>query len=206
MGEVLAADHGQVLRLLAKRNIDIGNQRTRVVCRLHNLVMELSPGGIAKELNAAEPVGLLECVQPATPVEAARRDLARELLADVQRLNDQLTESHRRIRSAITASRTSLTDLFGVGPIIACSLIGFSGDVSRFTSRDRYAPTTGPRPSSDPPAGGSSTASPNQATDASTTHGISPPSARSASGTPRAAPTSTPSSPRARPTKTPSVR
>jgi transposase len=146
LGEVLGADHGQVLRLLAKRNIDIGNQRTRVVCRLHNLVMELSPGGIATELNAAEPVGLLECVQPATPVEAARRDLARELLADVQRLDDQLTESHRRIRSAITASGTNLTDLFGVGPIIACSLIGFSGDVSRFTSRDRYAADNGTAP------------------------------------------------------------
>ena len=144
--EVVAADHGQVLRLLAKRNIDIGNHRTRVVCRLHNLVMELSPGGIAKELNASDAVGLLACVQPATPVEAARRDLALELLADVQRLDDQLKESHRRIRSAITASGTSLTDLFGVGPIIACYLIGFSGDVSRFASRDRYAAYNGTAP------------------------------------------------------------
>jgi transposase len=144
--EVVAADHGQVVRLLAKRNIDIGNHRTRVVCRLHNLVMELSPGGIAKELNASDAVGLLACVQPATPVEAARRDLALELLADVQRLDDQLKESHRRIRSAITASGTSLTDLFGVGPIIACYLIGFSGDVSRFASRDRYAAYNGTAP------------------------------------------------------------
>jgi transposase len=144
--EVVAADHGQVLRLLAKRNIDIGNHRTRVVCRLHNLVMELSPGGIAKELNASDAVALLQCVQPATPVEAARRDLALELLADVQRLDDQLKESHRRIRSAITASGTSLTELFGVGPIIACYLIGFSGDVTRFASRDRYAAYNGTAP------------------------------------------------------------
>ena len=144
--EVVAADHGQVLRLLAKRNIDIGNHRTRVVCRLHNLVMELSPGGIVKELNASDAVALLECVQPATPVEAARHDLALELLADVQRLDTQLKESHRRIRSAITASGTSLTDLFGVGPIIACYLIGFSGDVTRFASRDHYAAYNGTAP------------------------------------------------------------
>jgi transposase len=51
--EVAPADHAQVLRLLAKRNVDIGKHRTRVVCRLHNLLMELSPGGIAKELNAS---------------------------------------------------------------------------------------------------------------------------------------------------------
>ena len=79
-------------------------------------------------------------------VEAARRDLALELLADVQRLDTQLKESHRRIRSAITASGTSLTDLFGVGPIIACYLIGFSGDVTRFASRDRYAAYNGTAP------------------------------------------------------------
>ena len=31
--QVVAAGHSEVLRLLAKRNIDIGNHRTRVVCR-----------------------------------------------------------------------------------------------------------------------------------------------------------------------------
>ena len=144
--KVSAADHAQVLRLLAKRNIDIGNHRTRVVCRLHNLAMELSPGGIAKELNASDAVALLERIHPETPVEAARRDLALEVLADVQRLDDQLKNSHRRIRTAIAASQTSLTDLFGVGPIIACYLIGFTGDVTRFASRDRYAAYNGTAP------------------------------------------------------------
>jgi hypothetical protein len=52
--QVLVADHAEVLRLLAKRNIEIGKQHTRVVGRLHSLVAELSPGGIAKELNASD--------------------------------------------------------------------------------------------------------------------------------------------------------
>ena len=51
---IVVADHAEVLRLLAKRNIDIGSDRTRVVCRLHNVLMELSPGGIDKELNASD--------------------------------------------------------------------------------------------------------------------------------------------------------
>lgn len=144
--EVVAADHAEVLRLLAKRNIDIGKHRTPVVCQLHNLIMELSPGGIAKELNASDAVALLEHVAPSTPAEAARRDLALEVLADVQRLDEQLKASHRRIRTAVTASGTSLTGLFGVGPIIACYLIGFTGDVTRFSSRDRYAAYNGTAP------------------------------------------------------------
>jgi transposase len=144
--EVVAVDHAQVLRLLAKRNIDIGNHRTRVVCRLHNLVMELSPGGIAKELNASDAIALLERVVPGTPVETARHDLALELLADVQRLDEQLKESHRRIRTAIGASGTTLTELFCIGPIIACYLIGFTGDIGRFASRDHYAAYNGTAP------------------------------------------------------------
>jgi len=144
--EVAPADHAEVLRLLAKRNIDIGKHRTRVVCRLHNLVMELSPGGIAKELNASDAVALLERVRPATPVERARHDLAAELLADVQRLDQQLKDSHRRIRTAVAASQTSLTQLFGIGPIIACYLIGFTGDTGRFATRDAYAAYNGTAP------------------------------------------------------------
>ena len=66
---VRAADHAEVLGLLAKRNIDIGNHRTRVVCRLHAVLAALAPGGIAKELNASDAVALLDAVEPVTPVE-----------------------------------------------------------------------------------------------------------------------------------------
>jgi transposase len=144
--KVVAAEHSEVLRLLAKRNIDIGNHRTRVVCRLHNLLMELAPGGIAKELNASDAVAFLDCVAPTTPAEAARHDLAAELLADVQRLDEQLKNSHRRIRTAVAASQTSVTDVFGIGPIIASYLIGFTGDIGRFASRDAYAAYNGTAP------------------------------------------------------------
>jgi transposase len=144
--EVVAAEHSQVLRLLAKRNIDIGNHRTRVVCRLHNLLMELTPGGIAKELNASDAVALLDRIAPTTPAEAARRDQAIELVTDVQRLDEQLKASHRRIRTAVAASQTTLTELFGVGPIIACYLIGFTADIAHFASRDAYAAYNGTAP------------------------------------------------------------
>ena len=62
--EVASADHTAILRLLAKRNVDIGSQRSRVVCRLHSPLMELSPGGIAKELNASDAIALLDRVEP----------------------------------------------------------------------------------------------------------------------------------------------
>ena len=58
------ADHAEVLRLLAKRNWDLGSQRTRVVCRLHALFAELAPGGIAKEMYVSDAEATLGQGQP----------------------------------------------------------------------------------------------------------------------------------------------
>ena len=140
------ADHCEVLRLLAKRNIDLGNQRTRVVCRLHALLAELAPGGMAKELYVSDAEGLMAKVTPETPAQQIRFDLALELLDDVRRLDAQTKESHRRIRVAVQASGTSVTDVYGVGPIIAAQIIGYSGDICRFANRDAYASYNGTAP------------------------------------------------------------
>jgi hypothetical protein len=126
--------HSEVLRLLAKRNTDIGNHRTRLVCRMHALLAELAGGGITKEINASDVDRFLEVVTPANPVEQTRYDLAVELLDDIRRLDTQLQASHKRIRDAVRASGTTVTDLFGVGPILAAMLIGYSADITRFAT------------------------------------------------------------------------
>jgi transposase len=75
-----------------------------------------------------------------------RCELALELVDDVRRLDHQIKESHRRIRTAVRASKTTLTEIFGVGPIVACAVIGYSGDVGRFASRDHFAAYAGVAP------------------------------------------------------------
>jgi transposase len=117
-----------------------------VVSRLHAALANLSPGGIAKELNASDAVRLLGDFNPKTAVERTRYDLALELLDDVRRLDVQLKESHKRLKTAVQASGTTLTELYGVGPILACELIGYTGDVRRFTSRDKFASYAGVAP------------------------------------------------------------
>jgi len=57
-----------------------------------------------------------------------------------------LKESHRRIKVAIKASGTSVIDVYGVGPIHAAALIGYSGDITRFADRDAYASYNGTAP------------------------------------------------------------
>lgn len=138
--------HGEVLRLLAKRNHDIGRHRNRIVCRMHALVMGLQAGGIAKEINASDIDRLLAEVTPATPAEQVRYDLVAELLEDIRRLDVQLKESHKRIKVAVAASGTSLTDIYGIGPVLAAMLVGYTGDIARFPSRDHYAAYNGTAP------------------------------------------------------------
>ena len=143
---VQTADHVEVLRLLAKANQDIGDLRTKLVNRLHNVIAALAPGGIAKELNASDADVLLGRFEPSTPVEYTRHQLALELLDDVRRLDQQLKDSHRRIRTAVRASGSSLTEVYGIGPVLACALIGYTGDVRRFVNRDQFAAYNGTAP------------------------------------------------------------
>ncbi len=140
------ANHAEVLRLLSKRNRDLGRQRARVICRLHSLCAELVPGGIAKEMYVSDAVALLEKVTPETSVQQMRYDLVLELLDDVRRLDTQTKESHRRIRTAVRASGTSVPEIYGVGPIHAATIIGYSGDIRRFANRDAYASFNGTAP------------------------------------------------------------
>jgi len=146
LASVRSADHSAVLRLLAKRNLDLARERNRVACRLHALLCELVAGGISKEMSTFKAERLLEGVQAETPVETTRVSLALELIEDLVRLDEQLKEMRRRISDALAASKTGLTDLFGVGPIVACLVIGYSGDIGRFETRSRYATYNGTAP------------------------------------------------------------
>jgi transposase len=135
-----------VLRLLAKRNNELGRARNKTACRLHALLAELVPGGIPNEINAASAERMLDGAKPHSPVEVARHALALEHLDDLRRLDTQMRTSKARIAEAIAASGTSLTELFGVGPVVAAMLIGYTGDVARFRNRDHFAAYTGAAP------------------------------------------------------------
>ena len=143
---VCAADHAAVLRLLAKHHRDLGRERNRAANRLHSLLVELVPAGITKELRASHAQQLLDDVVARSPADAARYELALEVLADVRRLDTQMAASKKRVDDAVEASKTSLTDVFGIGPITAAMLIGYTGDIGRFHSADHYAAYNGTAP------------------------------------------------------------
>ena len=146
LAEVRAEDHISVLRLLAKRHRDLGRARNRVACRLHAIIAELVAGGIDKELVTAQVTALLEGLEATTATQQARLEIAGELTDDLARLDQQIKASKQRLAERVAASGTSLTDIFGVGPVLAGMIIGYTGDPTRFPNADAYANYNGTAP------------------------------------------------------------
>jgi Transposase IS116/IS110/IS902 family./Transposase. len=144
--QVAPADHASVLRLLAKRNKELGSARTRTACRLHALLVELVPGGIAKKITVNRAAAVLAEVTATNPVEATRHELALEHLEDLRRIDSQMHASKRRLADAVRASRTTVTEVFGFGPVGAAIAVGQVRDVSRFADRDHFAAYNGTAP------------------------------------------------------------
>jgi transposase len=144
--QVVPDDHPAVLKVWSKRYRDLGRTRTQVVCRLHAVLCELIPGGVSRAITAPAATRLLDSIESATAVEAARCELAADFLDDLQRIDAQLRETRKKLTTAVQASGTSLTGLFGVGPVIAAAVIGDVKDVSRFPGRDHFAAYDGTAP------------------------------------------------------------
>jgi transposase len=89
---------------------------------------------------------LLAELEPDDVAAVERHRQAGELVDEIERLDDTMRDSRARITAAVTASQTTLREVFGVGPIVACMLIGYSGDPNRFTTASRYAAYTGCAP------------------------------------------------------------
>ena len=64
----------------------------------------------------------------------------------MRHLDAQLRDTRKKLAAAVRASGTSLTEVSGVGPVIAGTIIGDIADVSRFPGRDHFAAYNGTAP------------------------------------------------------------
>jgi transposase len=139
-------EHRVVLRLLADRDHQITAQRTRSICRLHALLCVLIEGGTAKSLTVARAEKLLASVHADGPIILERLTMARQLLEEVRTLDAARAEIRRRHVTALEASKTTLTNVFGIGPLTAAIIVGRVGDVRRFPTAGHFARHNGTAP------------------------------------------------------------
>ena len=143
---VMAEDYPAVLKVWSKRHRDLARLRNQVACRLHAVLCDLVPGGHPKEISAAQAARILEQSSPSGAVDRARAELAAQFPGDMRRLDAQLRGTRKKLAAAVRASGTTLTEVFGVGPVIAGTITGDIADVSRFPGRDHFAAYNGTAP------------------------------------------------------------
>ena len=143
---VAAEGHTVVLKIWARRHRDLARARNQVACRLHAVLCELVPGGVRKQITAGQAASVLERVTLSGPIGAARRELAAQFLEDLRRLDGQLRETNKKLAAAVRASGTTVTEVFGAGPVNAGTILGDVTDVTRFPARDHFAACNGTAP------------------------------------------------------------
>ena len=143
---VAAEDQTSILRLLAERRDDLAGERTRILNRLHGLLRDLLPGGAPSDLSAAKAAALLRGVRPATATAACRRQLARDLLGDLRRVDARLAHNKAQLQEVLAATGSTLTQIHGLGVVVAAKLLGHVGDIGRFPSQDHFASYTATAP------------------------------------------------------------
>lgn len=139
-------DHAQVLKLLAKRHRDLGRLRGLAANRLHALLMELTPGGMAQRMTINRANALLDQIDADSEMAAQRIEVARSFAGDLAHYEAQMKTSKARLRRAVAATATSLTDIRGIGVVTAALIIGHVGDVNRFKSAAHFASYNGTAP------------------------------------------------------------
>jgi transposase len=136
----------EVLRLLSERREDLVAERTRALNRLHALLRDLLPGGVAGTLSAHRAARILRGIRPRGASARLRRGLASEILRDIRTLDRKIADLNERIETEVQASGTTLTEIFGIGPILAATILGTVGNVTRFPTKARFASYSGTAP------------------------------------------------------------
>ncbi len=143
------ASHDEVsreLKLLVDRREDLVAQRTSTINRLLWRVHELDPAHAPqpRSLDLAKHRALLAAWLDTVPGLVA--ELARDELADITRLTEQITALAKRIGDRVRAVAPVLLAMPGCGELTAAKIVGEAAGVTRFKSEAAFARHSGVAP------------------------------------------------------------
>ena len=144
--QVVMDDERIALRLMSDRRRELVRSRTATVNRLHQLLMELLPAGAEQKLTATKAKALLATIRPRAAAGKARRQIAADLIDDLVTLDGKIKDINGRLKTAVEATGTSVTEIKGVGITTAAVVLGEVGDIRRFPSKHHFASYTGTAP------------------------------------------------------------
>jgi transposase len=135
-----------VLRILVDRRRSLGEDHTRMVSQLHQLLLKLIPGGAKKDVSARQAKTLLAKVRPRDAAGKTRRRVAAELISDPERVYQRKKAANKELTELVAATGTGLLDLNGIGRCGAARLLVEVGDITRFPTKAHFASWNGTAP------------------------------------------------------------
>jgi len=150
----------ELLRLLVDRRRRIGEEHTRMVCQLHQLLLELIPGGAKKDLSAAQARRLLAAIRPRDVVGRTRKQHAMELVVDLERIYQRKKAANKELIAHIKPPAPACSTCTASDPPAprGCSSKSQTSPASLTAATSRPGPAR--HPSTHHPATGCAIASP----------------------------------------------
>src|SRR5215213_8561043 len=143
-----AEGYADAMAVLDER-VNLAQSRVRAINQLHALLRALIAGGAPRDLSATTAAALLRTIRPHGAVEKARKAVAKDLVSEIRTLDSQLKANAQAIAQLVAAAGSTLTDVVGVGPIMAGRLISRTGPASRFPTASAFANYAGAGPGRD---------------------------------------------------------
>lgn len=134
------------LRALADYRRQLTNERTALANRTHAELHGLRPGYHAKIPRLTAPTFLAAALELIVDDPSVRAALTRRRLARLTALTAEIKDLATQITAAVNVADTSLTGLYGAGPIVAATILGKVLDVRRYRSKHAFAAANGTAP------------------------------------------------------------
>lgn len=142
----LAVGQAADLRALADYRAQLVAERTALACRTHAELHGLRPGYQRRVPRLTAPAFIAAAGQLLAGDDSVRAELTRRRLGRLSELTAEIKEVTALITVAVEQVKTGLSDLYGLGPVGAATILGQVVDIRRYRSRHAFAAANGTAP------------------------------------------------------------
>ena len=140
------ADAPDDLACLVGYRRELVKDRTAAINRLHSALEKIRCGYHTRTGPLTSTKALDAAARMLRGDTGARAEVARSRIRQIRRLNRDIDALSGRIARAVADCGTTLTDIYGVGPLVAAEIIAEAGHCARYATKARFAMANGTAP------------------------------------------------------------